>query len=86
MATTNMATAAVGGTTARPKLTREQSAKVRSMVEDEGSTRAEAEAWVRTFEPAPTVILPNGSEVPAVRCPCGDGSCRECSDEGMVAA
>ncbi len=37
---------------ATPRLTREQTAKVRSMVEDEGCTRTEATAWVRAFEPA----------------------------------
>lgn len=37
--------------TTKKRLTREQSAKVRSLVEDEGETRAAAEAWVRAFEP-----------------------------------
>ncbi len=32
------------------KLTREQAAKVRSLIEDEGCTRAEAVAWVLAFE------------------------------------
>lgn len=36
----------------KPKLTKEQRAKVRSMVEDEGCTRAEAMAWVTHFEAA----------------------------------
>jgi hypothetical protein len=39
-------------TKSRPKLTREQSARVRELVEDEGNTRAEAIAWVLAFEPA----------------------------------
>lgn len=36
----------------RPRLTREQSARVRSLIEDEGETRAAAVAWVLAFEPA----------------------------------
>jgi len=35
-----------------PQLSREQRARVRSMIEDEGQTRAEAVAWVLAFEPA----------------------------------
>lgn len=37
------------------KLTREQRAKVRSLMEDEGWSRAEAVAWVLRFEPATKV-------------------------------
>lgn len=32
-----------------PKLTKDERAKVRSMIEDEGATRAEALAWVTHF-------------------------------------
>lgn len=37
-----------------PRLTREQSRRVRELVEDEGHTRASARAWVLAFEPART--------------------------------
>jgi hypothetical protein len=37
---------------ARPRLTREQAARVRELIEDEGQTRAAAVAWVLAFEPA----------------------------------
>ena len=37
--------------TKAPRLTRAQSASVRSLIDDSGYTRAEAEAWVRAFEP-----------------------------------
>ncbi len=33
----------------RPKLTKEQAAEVRSLIEDGGYTRAEAVAWVLSF-------------------------------------
>ena len=35
----------------KPRLTRAQSASVRSLIDDSGYTRAEADAWVRAFEP-----------------------------------
>ena len=42
----------------RPKLTPAQRAKVRSLVEDEGWSRAEAVAWATTFrEPDPDVEI-----------------------------
>ncbi len=37
----------------RARLTRAQSAKVRELMEDGGYSRAEAVAWVTTFEVAP---------------------------------
>lgn len=49
---------------AKVKLTREQRAKVRSLMEDEGWGRAEAVAWVRRFEsggdPPPLRLYPGG--------------------------
>lgn len=45
-----------------PKLTSAQRAKVRSLIEDEGNTRAEAVARVLAFEPA----------VGESRCACGE--------------
>lgn len=37
--------------TRKPRLTRAQAASVRSLIDDSGYTRAEADAWVRAFEP-----------------------------------
>jgi len=68
---------------AGPKLTAEQKRKVKSLIEDEGQTRAEAVAWVLAFEPDGAVATSGQSPV---RCPCGTGECRECDDNGMVAA
>ena len=36
--------------TPAPRLTKAQAAKVKSLMEDEGETRASAVAWVRAFE------------------------------------
>ncbi len=36
----------------RRRLTREQSARVRELMQDEGESRASAVAWVLAFEPA----------------------------------
>lgn len=41
---------------AAPKLTAEQKAKVKSLMDDEGESRAAAVAWVLAMEPKPAPV------------------------------
>lgn len=52
-----------------PKLTAEQKRRVRSLMEDEGQTRAEATAWVLAFETAEGVRTDEATSLPF--CACG---------------
>jgi hypothetical protein len=45
-----MTSRALANQNVSPKLTREQARKVRSLMADEGETRAAAVAWVRAME------------------------------------